>query len=94
MKRLKLYKSGPAGLKNLKMGSRDTCLKNLIPTASRAASGILSNRYFPDGGLGVLFGNIASNGCIVKTAGVDPSIFKFKGPARVFESQEDACDGY
>jgi dihydroxy-acid dehydratase len=53
----------------------------------------LAHCYFPDGGLAVLFGNIASKGCVVKTAGVDPSIFKFKGPARVFESQEDACDG-
>ena len=49
--------------------------------------------YYPDGGLAVLFGNIAEKGCIVKTAGVDPSIFKFKGPAKVFYSQETACDG-
>ena len=49
--------------------------------------------YFKDGGLAVLFGNIASKGCIVKTAGVDPSIFKFKGPAKVFFSQETACEG-
>jgi dihydroxy-acid dehydratase len=46
-----------------------------------------------DGGLAVLSGNIALDGCVVKTAGVDPSIFKFTGPARVFESQEAACDG-
>ncbi len=48
--------------------------------------------YSKDGGLAVLFGNIAEDGCIVKTAGVDESIWKFKGRARVFESQEDAVD--
>jgi len=48
--------------------------------------------YSQDGGLAVLYGNIASEGCIVKTAGVDASILKFEGPARVFHSQEAACD--
>jgi dihydroxy-acid dehydratase len=48
--------------------------------------------YSKEGGLAVLFGNIAENGCIVKTAGVDPSIFKFTGTARVFSSQDTACD--
>ncbi|MEZ5167560.1 MAG: dihydroxy-acid dehydratase [Acidimicrobiales bacterium] len=49
--------------------------------------------YSTEGGLAVLYGNIAENGCIVKTAGVDESIFRFSGPARVFESQDSACDG-
>jgi dihydroxy-acid dehydratase len=49
--------------------------------------------YFKDGGLAVLYGNIARDGCVVKTAGVDPSIFNFRGPVRVFESQEDSCEG-
>ena len=53
----------------------------------------VAHAYSPDGGLAVLFGNIAEDGCIVKTAGVDKSILTFKGTARVFESQEDACDG-
>jgi dihydroxy-acid dehydratase len=53
----------------------------------------ITHCYSKDGGLAVLYGNIALNGCVVKTAGVDPSIFRFKGPAKVFESQEDACDG-
>ena len=53
----------------------------------------LSNPYSKDGGLAILFGNIAENGCVVKTAGVAPSMLKHKGPAVVFESQEDACDG-
>jgi len=49
--------------------------------------------YSQDGGLAVLFGNLAEKGCIVKTAGVDESIFKFNGTARVYESQDDACEG-
>ena len=52
----------------------------------------IDNAYTKEGGLAILYGNIARQGCIVKTAGVDPSIFHFKGSARVFESQEDACD--
>ena len=53
----------------------------------------VAHAYSTDGGLAVLYGNIASDGCIVKTAGVDESILKFRGPAKVFESQEEACDG-
>jgi dihydroxy-acid dehydratase len=53
----------------------------------------VENSYSKDGGLAVLFGNIASRGCVVKTAGVDESIFLFKGPAKVFESQDDAIEG-
>jgi dihydroxy-acid dehydratase len=90
---IELYKSGPAGIRNLKMGSQSYLYKELDTDRKQGCIRDLANCYFPDGGLGVLFGNIASKGCIVKTAGVDPSIFKFKGPARVYESQEDACDG-
>jgi len=53
----------------------------------------LEHAYSEDGGLAVLNGNLAPGGCIVKTAGVDESLLKFKGPARIFESQEDAVDG-
>lgn len=53
----------------------------------------IEHAYTKDGGLAVLFGNIAQDGCVVKTAGVDPSIWKFSGPAKVFDSQEDACEG-
>ena len=53
----------------------------------------VENAYSQDGGLAVLYGNIAEDGCIVKTAGVDASLLKFSGPARVFESQEAACEG-
>ena len=52
----------------------------------------VANAYSKDGGLAVLFGNLAEDGCIVKTAGVDESIWQFSGPARLFESQESACD--
>lgn len=52
----------------------------------------IAHAYDRDGGLAVLHGNIARNGCVVKTAGVDPSIFRFSGPARVFESQDDTVD--
>jgi dihydroxy-acid dehydratase len=53
----------------------------------------VEHAYFRDGGLAVLSGNVAVDGCIVKTAGVDESIWKFRGPAVVFESQEDAVEG-
>jgi dihydroxy-acid dehydratase len=66
----------------------------LYPTLDNdRTSGCIRNKehaYSQDGGLAVLFGNIARNGCIVKTAGVDESILKFKGRARVFESQDEA----
>jgi len=52
----------------------------------------VEHAYSADGGLAVLYGNLAEDGCIVKTAGVDESIWKFEGPARVFHSQEDACN--
>ena len=53
----------------------------------------VEHAYVKDGGLAVLYGNIAEGGCVVKTAGVDPSIFKFNGPAKVFDSQDAACEG-
>ncbi len=88
-----LYLSSPAqtGL-NLVMGSQSTMYKEA--DLDRAAGCIrdMEHCYSKDGGLAVLFGNIAEDGCIVKTAGVDPSIFKFSGTARVFSSQETACE--
>jgi dihydroxy-acid dehydratase len=86
-----LAKSAPAGVKNLVMGSQDCTWE---PDIDRAEGCIRSidSCYFRDGGLGILFGNIASKGCVVKTAGVDPSIFQFAGPAVVCESQDEACE--
>ncbi|HOK97786.1 MAG: dihydroxy-acid dehydratase [Bacteroidales bacterium] len=90
---IKIYKSGPAGIKNLSMGSQEYYYPELDKDRNNGCIRDIAHAYFPDGGLAVLYGNLAKDGCIVKTAGVDPSIFKFKGPARVFESQEEACEG-
>lgn len=91
---LKLYKSAPSGIKgNLTMGSSDTYYKELDLDRANGCIRNIDNPYFRDGGLAVLFGNIARNGCIVKTAGVDESIFKFTGNAKVFDSQDAACEG-
>ena len=88
-----LFKSAPAGRKSLMMGSQAEFYAQL--DLDRAAGCIrdVAHAYDAEGGLAVLFGNLAERGCIVKTAGVDPSIFRFKGPARVFDSQEDAAEG-
>ncbi len=89
-----LYRSAPAHKgRNLVMGSQDTMYPEL--DSDRAAGCIrdLAHSYSRDGGLAVLYGNIAERGSIVKTAGVDPSCFHFKGTARVYHSQEAACDG-
>ncbi len=88
-----LYKSAPGGYKNLVMGSQKSVYKELDKNRSEGCIRDMEHCYFADGGLGILFGNIAGKGCVVKTAGVDPSIFKFSGPARVFVSQDDACKG-
>jgi dihydroxy-acid dehydratase len=85
--------SAPSMQKSLEMGSQSTYYDR--PDTDRKSGCIRSvqNAYNKDGGLAVLYGNIARNGCIVKTAGIDLSILKFKGPAIIFESQEEAADG-
>ncbi|HAK47162.1 MAG TPA: dihydroxy-acid dehydratase, partial [Spirochaeta sp.] len=89
-----LYRSAPGNIgRNLVMGSQSASYEELDDDRAGGCIRSLENCYYPDGGLAVLFGNIAEKGCIVKTAGVDPSIYKFSGTARVFESQEDSCDG-
>ena len=88
-----LYKSSPAHSgRNITLGSQDTKYKELDTDRENGCIRNRENCYNLDGGLAVLFGNIADNGCIVKTAGVDPDIFKFKGPAKVYFSQDAACD--
>ncbi len=90
----KIYSSGPAGKeRNLVMGSQDTSFAQLDTDRQNGCIRNIGNPYSKEGGLAVLFGNIARNGCIVKTAGVDESIFKFSGKAMVYDSQEDACEG-
>jgi dihydroxy-acid dehydratase len=74
------------------MGSQNTMYKEADLDRKTGCIRDMEHCYSKEGGLAVLFGNIAENGCIVKTAGVDPSIFKFSGTARVFSSQDAACD--
>ncbi|AEJ61051.1 Dihydroxy-acid dehydratase [Spirochaeta thermophila DSM 6578] len=89
----RLYASAPAGRPSLTMGSQESYFKELDLDRTNGCIRDVEHAYYPDGGLAVLYGNIARRGCVVKTAGVDPSIFHFKGPAKVFESQEEACEG-
>ena len=75
-----LYRSAPGNIgRNLVMGSQSASYDELDTDRSGGCIRSAENCYYPDGGLAVLFGNIAEKGCIVKTAGVDPSIFKFEG---------------
>lgn len=87
------YASAPGGGRNLRLGSQNARFKQLDIDRAEGCIRSQQHAYYADGGLAVLFGNIAEKGCIVKTAGVDPSIFTFTGTARVFESQDDAVDG-
>jgi dihydroxy-acid dehydratase len=89
-----LYASAPAGTgRNLEMGSQSTVYETLDNDREQGCIRKGSHCYSEDGGLAVLYGNLAENGCIVKTAGVDPSILHFQGTAKVFHSQEAACQG-
>lgn len=91
---LALYRSAPAGKgRNLVMGSQETMYSELDIDRENGCIRDLEHCYSKDGGLAVLYGNIAENGSIVKTAGVDPSIFEFTGTAKVYHSQEAACEG-
>ncbi len=90
----KLYASAPAAQgRNLVMGSQDTFYPELDTDRENGCIRDLAHCYSRDGGLAVLYGNIAEHGSIVKTAGVDPSCFNFQGTARVYHSQEAACEG-
>jgi dihydroxy-acid dehydratase len=88
-----IYKSAPGGYRNSIMGSQKTYYNTLDRDRDHGCIHDLEHAYSKDGGLAVLYGNIAEDGCIVKTAGVDPSVYRFKGTARVFESQEAAVNG-
>lgn len=90
---LEVYKSAPAHSgRNLVMGSQNSTFKELDKDRAGGCIRNIENAHSQDGGLAVLFGNIAHKGCIVKTAGVDESIWKFTGRARVFLSQDEACE--
>ena len=89
----RIYRSAPGRKFSTVMGSQDERWETLDTDRANGCIRDIEHAYTKDGGLAVLFGNIAQDGCVVKTAGVDPSIWKFSGSAKVFDSQEDACDG-
>ncbi len=89
----RIYSSAPANKFCNRLGVQDTQWESLDTDRANGCIRDIEHAYTKDGGLAVLFGNIAQDGCVVKTAGVDESIWRFTGPARVFDSQEDACEG-
>ena len=90
---IRIYTSAPGGKFNIQLGSQNNTYKELDTDRATGCIRDLQHAYSKDGGLAVLKGNIAQDGCVVKTAGVDESIWKFSGPAKVFDSQESACEG-
>ena len=90
---LELYKSAPGNKPNLVMGSQTNMYKEVDSDRANGCIRDYEHAYTKDGGLAILKGNIALDGCVVKTAGVDESIFKFSGTAKVFHSQDAACEG-
>ncbi len=89
----RIYHSAPAGKFSTKMGSQDSRWESLDTDRENGCIRDIEHAYTKDGGMAVLFGNIAQDGCVVKTAGVAPELWHFEGPAVVFDSQEDACEG-
>lgn len=88
-----LWLSAPGGRHTTEMGSQENSYKELDTDRTSGCIRDFDHAFVKDGGLAVLKGNIAVDGCVVKTAGVDESIFKFSGPAKVFNSQEEAVEG-
>ncbi len=88
-----IYTSAPAGGFCNRLGAQETYYPTLDTDRAEGCIRDIEHAYTKDGGMAVLFGNIAQDGCVVKTAGVDESIWRFSGPAVVFDSQEDACEG-
>ena len=88
-----IYKSAPAHRFNLVMGSQNSQYKELDADRATGCIRDIGHAYTKDGGFAILKGNIALDGCVIKTAGVDESIWKFSGPAKVFTSQDTACTG-
>jgi len=89
----RIYQSAPGGKFTTKMGSQSAEWGTLDTDRENGCIRDIQHAYTKDGGLAVLFGNIAQDGCVVKTAGVAEELWHFEGPAVVFDSQEDACDG-
>lgn len=88
-----IYSSAPACRFSTQMGSQKTYYPSFDTDRENGCIRDVEHAYSKEGGLAVLKGNIALDGCVIKTAGVDESIWKFTGPAKVFDSQEEACDG-
>ena len=89
----KVYSSAPGNRYNIVLGSQENYYDEFDLDRQKGCIRDLEHAYTKDGGLGVLFGNIALDGCVIKTAGVDESIWHFEGKAKVFDSQEAACEG-
>ncbi len=89
----RIYETGPCREFCNKLGAQNSKWESLDKDRTNGCIRDIEHAYTKDGGLAVLFGNIAQDGCVVKTAGVDESIWHFSGPAKVFDSQEDACEG-
>ena len=88
-----IYFSAPGGRFSTEMGSQNEYYETLDLDRENGCIRDIEHAYTRDGGLAVLFGNIAQDGCVVKTAGVDEALWHFEGPAVCFDSQEDACEG-
>ena len=86
------FRAGPAGIPTQTAFSQSTRYDSVDNDRKNGCIHSVENAFSTEGGLAVLFGNIAENGCIVKTAGVDESILTFSGPAKVYESQDDAVE--
>ena len=88
-----MWSSAACGIRTTKLGPQATYYPSLDTDRANGCIRDFEHAYVKDGGLAVLYGNIAKDGCVVKTAGVDESIFHFTGKAKVFESQDDAVEG-
>ena len=88
-----IYLSAPAGKFCTALGAQETYYESFDTDRANGCIRDIEHAYTKDGGMAVLFGNIAQDGCVVKTAGVDESLWHFEGPAVCFDSQEDACEG-
>ncbi|MBR6286488.1 MAG: dihydroxy-acid dehydratase [Bacteroidaceae bacterium] len=89
----RIYHSAPGGKFSTKMGSQNCQWESLDTDRENGCIRDIEHAYTKDGGMAVLFGNIAQDGCVVKTAGVAPELWHFEVPAVVFDSQEAACEG-
>lgn len=89
----RIYHSAPGRKFSTVMGSQNAQWESLDIDRENGCIRDIEHAYMKDGGMAILFGNIAQDGCVVKTAGVAPELWHFEGPAVVFDSQEDACEG-